>query len=142
MIAIILTLALTMTLPSQSAVEHNSTIIETLQKLHRVTSTSTTQNAQKDVELAIEGVRTPDDLRRIALLSLNMTTGLAEHERVDQVYWTAFWMAARKLASRDDADSMMQFDQLVERAQLGGGELMAMNELREKQKQRRMRTKE
>jgi hypothetical protein len=127
--ALIILVAIT---SQQRALEVSIALMETLKKLHTLTANAAPISEQKCVEDVLKHIQSPEDLRRIALLSRAMTTGLAEHERVDQVYWTAFWIAARRLADNSDADSIMQLDQLAEQARLGGGELLKMSELRQR----------
>lgn len=125
----------------QTVVQRNGTTIATLARLHAITE-QRGQDADAATARAIDQLTEPEDIYRIALLARNMTTGLAEHEAVDSVYWLAYWKAARKLAVPDDNARWRLLQELAAKSDLDGGELRAMRELLQDPKHRTLGKKD
>lgn len=142
MLTIFLVTLLTMSRQAE-AIKSNEAVLVVIQKLHTITALTVERDERNaSITKAIEPIGTPSELRQIALVSLGMMSGLAEHESSDDVYWTAFWVAAKTLASNQDDESVRALELLADRAQLDGGELVAMRELLVEQRRRRTLTKE
>ena len=77
----------------------NAEILNTLQRLHRISKIPPDRtHLRKAVSDALASISDSEDLARMALLARYMTTGRAEDERVDAVYWDAFWSCAERLS--------------------------------------------
>lgn len=137
---IALHLALVVEVPARM-LERNAELVATLERLHRLTGT-TTETARTAVDEVLRGIEHSEDLSRMALLARSMTTGAAQDEGIDSVYWTAFWLCTKRLASRNDARSIQLLQIVSERAELGGGDLMVLRELMEDQSRRSRLPKE
>lgn len=112
----------------------NAKLVALLQSVHELTPQKLTdEQLYARIQKLIEPLSI-DDTARFAMLSYDMITGPAEAERVDSVYWHAFWAAARKVGARKDEWAVMLLDRIARRADLGGGELMMMNELQDAQR--------
>jgi hypothetical protein len=112
----------------------NDVLVKRLQEIHTLTQQATTNVERDSIARVLRGISEPRDLERMALLALSMTTGLAEDERIDQVYWAAFWTCATRLASRSDPESVMALDLIAHRANFDAGDLLIMNDLRSRQR--------
>ena len=121
--------------------ERNAQLVATLERLHQLTGTAT-ETAGSTVDVLLRGIEHSEDLSRMALLARSMTTGAAQDEAIDKVYWNAFWLCTKRLASRDDAQSIQLLRTISERAALGGGDLMVFRELMEDQSRRSRLPKE
>jgi hypothetical protein len=126
---------LAMTDSPQERLERNARVVAAIYGVHELTTSG--DSDPRHIEAVVDELHEPDDLRRFALAAHAMTNGLAEFEPLDNVYWAAFWAAARKLAKSTDESSVLQLSLVAEHARLGGGELMTMNELRAAQSKRR-----
>lgn len=117
------------------AIEENSTILATLQRLHAVSSPAASdEERRRAVDEALAKITESELLARTAVAARFMSSGRAEDESIDRVYWIAFWECVKRLAARTDDASVMQLERVAVDANLGGGELMLMNEARERQK--------
>ena len=118
-------------------VMHNAKLIAVLKSVHELTPQKLTdEQVYARIQKLIEPLSI-DDTARFALLSHSMIDGSPHADRIDNVYWHAFWAAARKVGARKDSWAVMLLDRIARRADLGGGELMTMNELKEKQRKKR-----
>jgi hypothetical protein len=108
----------------------NSQILNVLRQLHELSeSPPTNSHLRLEVVKRLSSVSASEDLRRVALLARYMASGRAEDEKVDAIYWDAFWSCAEKLADRTDAESVLQLSMLAEESRLGGGDLVFMKKL-------------
>ena len=113
---------------------NNAKLIELLQSLHKLTpQTVSDKQLHETIARLIKPLATKD-VGRLALLARNMTTGRAEDERIDLVYWSAFWVCARRVAERNDQESVWLLGHLAENGRLGGAEQMLMRTLIEQQR--------
>ena len=119
----------------EAQVERNARVIAAVQGVHELSKSGVADHRR--IGELLKRVEEADELRRVALATFAMIDGRAEYERLDNVYWAAFWVAVRKLASGTGEESVTQLSIVAERTQLGGGELMTMNELRAAQEKRR-----
>ncbi len=111
----------------------NAKIIALLQSLHELTpQRMTDQQLQAHIRRMIEPLEL-GDVGRFALLARAMSSGMAEDERIDLVYWSAFWVCAHRVAERNDEDSVWVLQYLNEHGRLGGAEKMLMRELIKRQ---------
>lgn len=121
-----------LTMSSQTdAIKANGSLLSVVQRLHTISARSDIDANDRLtlVEDAVATLDTPADLYRVARISLVMTSGLAEHEQIDDAYRAAFWVAARRLASSADEESIRRLEVLAEQADFDGGDLMAIKEL-------------
>lgn len=111
----------------------NAKLLALLKSLHDLTPQKLTD---EQLHVRIQSLLQPlslDDTARFALLSYDMISGRIEDDRIDSVYWRGYWVATEKVASSHDDWAIFLLGHIAKRAALGGGELMFMNELREKQ---------